>query len=50
MGVSNDSIETAVGRVLFRVAAVEEAWAVLRLRDELAAWMVQRRIRVVAAR
>jgi protein-tyrosine phosphatase len=44
MAVSEDAVETAVGCLPIRVAAGHEARAVLRLRDELAAWMVRRRI------
>lgn len=44
MGVSDDDVETLFGPLRIRVAASDEAGAVLRLRDELAAWMVQRRI------
>ena len=44
MGVSDDVFETAFGLLPIRVAVGDEARAVLRLRDELAAWMVQRRI------
>src|SRR6266511_3455615 len=44
MGVSDDVVETAFGLLPIRVAVGDEAAAVLQLRDELAAWMVQRRI------
>jgi GNAT superfamily N-acetyltransferase len=44
VGVSDDVVETAFGLLPIRVAVNDEARAVLRLRDELAAWMVQRQI------
>jgi ribosomal protein S18 acetylase RimI-like enzyme len=44
IGLVSDVVETAVGSLSIRVAAGDDARAVLRLRDDLAAWMVQRRI------